>query len=357
MDLIRPSVRKIHEYTLRQYDFEVKLNQNESPFDLPDWLKNEIVSELRDLSWNRYPGFNNQRLTEKLARHIGVAPDSILLGNGSNELLQLLVSASLEKEDTILLVTPTFLIYKQLAEIAGADILEVEFNEDWSFPVTQITEKLAEKEVRLCVLCSPNSPTGVTLDPTGLEQVAQACDGILLVDEAYFEFAETGALALQSSYPNIVVARTFSKAMGLAGLRLGYLVAEAALAGELRKAKLPYNLNIATELAACKLLEHYQVIEENIRILNAERDRVANALRGLPGVTVFPSHANFLMIETAHASGVVLNKLLEKGVLVRDISGYHPRLKNKLRLSIGTAEENEKLLAGLTEMFACGSET
>lgn len=349
--VINPSVRAIQAYHLKDRSCQIKLNQNESPFDLPEWLKEEIWAEFKTRPWNRYPSYTNSGMSQELAQFFNITVDRLLIGNGSNELLQIVFATVLEPGKRVLLVTPTFLIYPQLARINGAEILEIEFAQDWSFPVEEIVGTLQGKMIELCVLCAPNSPTGVGLAESDLQRILQSSKGLVLVDEAYFEFSNANYLQLQSQHKNLIVTRTLSKAMGLAGLRMGYLIADRDLIRELNKAKLPYNVNVFSEFVVTRLLKHPEVFDSNIERILQERDRLARALNDFEQITVYSSKTNFIMIETPYEADVVFEKLLKQGILIRDISKYHPRLARKLRITVGTPEENNLLLAALHTIF------
>lgn len=338
---VKPVIRAIEPYHLKDRDFRIKLNQNESPYDLPRNLKKEILAEFSVLSWNRYPSYTNNKLKEKLAKTLDVDPSQLLIGNGSNELLQLLISLVLPPKSKILIVTPTFLIYQQLAEIAEAEIFTLDFDENWQFPVAEILSLLKDKSITLTILCSPNSPTGCFLEESDLAQILEASRGLVLLDEAYHEFTQARYFKLQGSHENLIVSRTFSKAIGLAGLRIGYFIASTKLIQELSKAKLPYNLNIFSEFVASKLLDQRELLERNVEEIVAEKQKLSARLQEFQQVTVFQSHANFLMIETPFPSAKVFEELHKRGILVRDISNYHPRLANKLRITVGTPAENQ----------------
>ena len=344
---IKPSVRAISAYHLNGKHSEVKLNQNENPYDLPKWLKDELLNEFCGFAWNRYPSFGNLRLIEKLSSHVQIEPNRILVGNGSNELLQTLMAVSLSAGKKLLLVAPTFLIYHQLGRVAEADICEIEFEEDWSFPINKILSTLEQEQIDLCIYCSPNSPTGATLKENDLIRILKKAKGLVLVDEAYHEFSKTSCVELQSDFKNLIITRTFSQAMGLAGLRIGYVIGHPDLISEIDKAKLPYNLNIFSEFVATKLLDHCDLVYENIQKILSERERLTRELLAVKNVRVFPSEANFIMIETPTQTRGLFDKLADRGVLLRDISKYHPRLKNHLRISIGTPEENDSLIESL----------
>jgi histidinol-phosphate aminotransferase len=347
----KKSVRAIKAYNLKERDCRIKLNQNENPYDLPDQMKSGILAELSQLEWNRYPTFYNTRLKTRLAGHVNLAPENILIGNGSNELLQITCNTVLEKGSKILLVTPTFTVYQQLARVGDADIVEVEFDEHWFFPIDRIRQQVSRDDIRLTVLCSPNSPTGSLLAEDELVEILTVANGLVLVDEAYHEFSQMDYLALLQDFPNLIITRTFSKAMGLAGLRIGYLMAHEELIVEINKGKLPYNLNIFSELVASNILDNYDYVRDIADKLVAERERVYGELQNIDGIRAFPSAANFLMFSTEYEADSILERVLAADVLIRDISGYHPRLAKTLRLSIGTPEENDTVLAVLHTIF------
>ncbi|MFQ5651384.1 MAG: histidinol-phosphate transaminase [bacterium] len=352
LENIKSSIRLMQAYHLKERHCPIKLNQNESPYDVPDWLKAEILAEVKKRSWNRYPAFGNRFLVEKLAAYSGSAPGAILVGNGSNELLQLLITAVISKGKRVLLVTPTFAIYQQLARVAEAEIVEVELEKDWSFPVQRIVSACQGSHFDLCILCSPNSPTGSVLDEQPLAEILQATSGLVLLDEAYHEFSTSQALDLLPSHPNLIITRTFSKAVGLAGLRIGYLLADPNLVVELNKAQLPYNLNLFSELVARKLLDNREVIAERIRQIKSEKERILARLAEVTGVTVFPSSGNFYLLKTRHPAALLFEKLVAQGVLTRDVSGYHRRLQDTLRVSVGTPEENDGFFEALKMSLA-----
>lgn len=351
LHVIKPAIRRIEAYHLQNYNYQVKLNQNESPFDLSAALKQATLTMFKAMSWNRYPTFGNARLVEKLASVIGLQAQQILVGNGSNELLQTLVNVTLGPGKIVLLVKPTFLIYEQLANVAGASVQSMEFNEDWSFPVERILETVSNSQVALTILCSPNSPTGIELQDTEIVRILNASSGLVLLDEAYYEFSKNDNLRLLQNHPNLIVTRTFSKAVGLAGLRIGYLAGHARLVQEINKGKLPYNLDLFSELVASTVLDNQHLIKENIRILLKEKQRIMESLSSLGALQVFPSATNFLMVRAKEGAKYVFDGLLKRGILIRDISGYHPRLQNMVRISVGTPKENDCLLQALQEMY------
>lgn len=349
---IKPNVRAMSGYRLESVSYQIKLNQNENPYDIPPELKQEILDVFKKEAWNRYPDFTGEKLREKLAAYLDVRSENVIVGNGSNEMLKLIALATLGPGKNFLLVAPTFLIYEHLGHTTGAHLIDLEFNHDWSFPVHEILNTLQTTEVPLTILCSPNSPTGTILPPEDLEKILKNSKGLVVLDEAYYEFACVPYLKLWRDHENLILVRTFSKALGIAGLRTGYLIAHPQITQELMKVKLPYNLNKFSELAAIKILEHPEIIQNAIKKILQERDRLGEALQELDGIRVYPSHANFFMMEPVKISASDLfEQLLAHGILIRDISRYHPRLKNKLRVSVGTPTENTRFLQTLKKIL------
>jgi histidinol-phosphate aminotransferase len=225
--------------------------------------------------------------------------------------------------------------------------LSEEFGEGWSFDVGRLASRLRDERPSALFLCSPNNPTGSWLPPEALETLLQASPETLLVlDEAYGEFAGWSARQLLPRHANLAVLKTFSKAAGLAGLRIGYLLASPDLAGAVGRAKLPYSVNLFAALAAEKVLENGTLLEERVGRIVSERERIGSDLARIRGVHVYPSRANFLLFEVDDAQRVFAS-LVESGVLVRDVSAGHPRLSRSLRVTIGLPEENDQFLAGM----------
>jgi len=344
---IKPQVRAISAYTLTEYEHEVKINQNENPFEIPRELKEEVLAAARARPWGRYPDFVQTRFAQKLAEHVGWTKDGILVGNGSNELIQATLTVTVGPGTRVVIPTPTFTLYQLFSRILGAEVIEVMLKaDDYTFDVPAIERAVSKGKADVVIICSPNNPTGGVMAPEDVERILRATDALVIVDEAYQQFSETTCLPLLKQYENLIVLRTFSKAFSLAGLRIGYLMARPEVASEIAKAKLPYNLNFFSEEAAIKTLEHWPIVRAHVEVLKAERAVVYERLKRMDGVKVTPSQANFLLFETPFDPGRIFLRLVDQGVLVRDVSKY-PMLSRALRVSIGTEEENRRFLKGL----------
>jgi len=345
--IIKPEVRSLAPYTLQDHPYRYKLNQNENPFGFPNELKEAFWQRVRDRDWARYPDFHLRQVTERLAEHAGVSPDMVLAGNGSNELIQATLMVTLSHGDTVIIPTPTFTLYALLATVLGATPQSVMLRRgDFALPTEAVIAAAQAKQARVVVLCTPNNPTGNTHAEADVRRIIEACDGLVIVDEAYHEFCDQDFRSLLDEYENVVLLRTFSKAWGLAGARLGYLLGPPALVQEIAKAKLPYGLNIFSETAALVALDHREAMQEQVVEIGRQRDLLFDALAKLEGVHPYPSQANFVLTRFDQPSRKVFATCLEHGVLVRDVSHY-PGLAGHLRLSVGTAKENAILLTAL----------
>ena len=346
-DAIKPEVRRLSPYTLKHFEADVKLDQNENPYELPLDLKRQVVDRVLRRPWGRYPEFVPAAVIKTLAKLSGWREDGILVGNGSNELIQATLTVTLGPGRSLAAPQPTFTLYKLMATALEAKVVDVLLNpEGLTFDVDALVQAARSSDV--VVVCCPNNPTGTLLDPDALAVVVSNAKGLVLVDEAYYEFSGQTALSLLGNHPNLVVLRTFSKAMAMAGLRFGYLMAHPAIAQEIYKAKLPYNVNIFTLAAAEIVVEKRAVLSDAISKLIEERERVTAELQKRPLVRVFPSKANFVLIRTQKPARELFDALFKQGVLVRDVSAY-PLLERCLRVTIGLPEENNRFLEAIDQ--------
>lgn len=345
--MIRPEISDLGAYSLKQYVHRVKLNQNENPFELPESVKADILGRLARAHWSRYPAFVPEEQIARVSAFGGWKPEGTLLGNGSNDLLQLLFMSVLERGKTCVISQPTFTLYKILARGLGASVEDVPMTRDFRFDVDRIIEASNSRAAEMVVLCSPNNPTGTLLGRDELVAVLEETAGLVVLDEAYVQFAPGSLVELLGKYDRLVVLQTFSKAMGAAGLRFGYAFCQPALAANLNKLKLPYSINIFTLLAVETLIDHWPLLKGWIDTIVSERGRVQGALASMRELKVYPSGANFLLFESLRRTPAeVFRGVLDRGILIRDVSSY-PMLERGLRVSIGTPEENDQFIEAL----------
>jgi histidinol-phosphate aminotransferase len=347
LQYVKPAVRSIGAYTLAARQAAVKINQNENPYDLPEKLKRRVLDRALARPWSRYPDFEPKELLEKLAGFSGWRADGILAGNGSNELIEALLLVTVSAGTRVVIPEPTFTLYALMTTILGGKAVRVPLTPDLQYDAAAIAEARRASGAAVTVVCSPNNPTGGVLPRAEVERLCDERDGLVVIDEAYHEFAGESVVPLLATRENLVVLRTFSKAMGLAGLRVGYLLASPRLVREINKARLPYNVNFFSQMAAQAAIDDYGELREVVRQLSEERERLIARLRDVPGVRPYPSRANFFLIELADADPkAVFEGLYRRGVLVRDVTSY-PMLSRCLRISVGSPAENETFLHAL----------
>jgi histidinol-phosphate aminotransferase len=344
LSFIKTSVRQVQAYTLTHLEAPVKINQNENPFDLPEPIKTAANQFMAERAWSRYPPFVPTTLTSKLAEFTGWKADGILVGNGSNELIQSVLMVVVEPGKSVVIPQPTFALYKLMTIVLGGTCDEVFLTSTFEFDVPRLLESVRKAD--LTIICSPNNPTGGLLPPRDLKELLKAARGLVLVDEAYHEFSRQSVVPLLSDFENLIVLRTYSKAMAMAGLRVGYLLGQPALVKEISKAKLPYNLNVFSMATAEAAIGHFHLLKPQVELLIEERERVYAELGRIPGVRALSSQANFIAFETPLEPQIVFDRLYAQGILVRDISRY-PMLERFLRVSIGSPRENDQFLSAL----------
>jgi histidinol-phosphate aminotransferase len=351
---VKPSVRAVEAYTLRHYAPRIKLNQNESPWDVPEALKREIGVRLAERPWNRYPPFVARDFIGAVAAATGRPEAGVIVGNGSNELIQATLAVVVGRGTRVVVPEPTFTLYRLMTEVNEGEVVSVPLDAELRFDVDALVEAANAAEAAAIVLCTPNNPTGSALSREEILRVHDATESLVILDQAYVEFGGFDALPLLEGRPRLLVLRTFSKAMAMAGLRAGYLLGDPALVEQIDKAKLPYNVNFFTESAAATVLRRRDLLAPQVARIRGERDRLERGMRALPGIRTFPSAANFLLFrvtapETDHQE--VFRRLLEEhGILVRDVARY-PMLGRCLRVSVGAPEENDAFLAALAAVL------
>lgn len=305
--------------------------------------------------WQRYPAFAPRDLHQAIAAQYGWVPDGVIVGNGSNELIQATLAVSLGAGDVVVAPSPTFSLYRLITATLGGRYLPVPLGEDFRYDIDSLIDTAREEQARVIILNSPNNPTGSALGPAAVEQILDGTDALVLCDEAYQDFGGPTAIPHLAQSSRVVVLRTFSKAFGLAGLRFGFGLAHPALAREIAKGKLPYNVNLVTLAAARVALRHAGSLAARVEELVGVRDRFVAALQGLPGLAVYPTSANFVLIRclTLPAREVFERLHQRYGILVRDVSSA-PELAECLRVSIGTAEDMDAVIAALREILPSG---
>lgn len=350
--LLAPELAELRAYAPVAGRFEVRLDANECPPLLSPEARARLAAALAEPDPARYPDARVADLRAAIAARCEATPEEVLVGVGSDEVISMLLTALSRPREgasaaTVVTLSPTFVMYRMSARARGMRVVEVPLDRDWDLDVASMTRALEIARPNVVFLASPNNPTGALLSEDRLEAVIAAAPGALVVvDEAYIDFAPRTQLALRKRHPNVAVLRTLSK-IGFAGLRVGWLLGPAALVAEIDKVRLPYNVPAPCQRAATVALRELSgEIQRVAAEVTAERERLAEGLRGL-GLAVAPSHSNFLWVETRRPAGEVHAALAERGVLVRSFHATGGRLGRRIRITVGLRAENDRLLAEL----------
>ena len=344
---IRADVRAATSYNVADSSGYIKLDSMENPYQLPAPLRAELGQRLADAVLNRYPVPSYLTLKQRICAKLGVpAGYNVILGNGSDEIISIVAMATAhqDRRAVIMAPVPAFVMFQRSAQFAGADFVGVPLKADFSLDLPAMLAAIAAHKPSVVFLAYPNNPTGNLYDAAAMVAVIRALGetGIVVVDEAYQPFAQASFMERLPEFENLVVMRTVSK-LGLAGIRLGYMSAAPALLAEFDKVRPPYNVNILTQVAAEFALDHVDVLNAQADAINAERGLLAAKLAALPGVEVFPSAANFLLLRVPNADDACA-KLLAARVLIKNMSKMHGLLANCIRVTVSTPEENAAFL-------------
>ncbi|MFP4687227.1 MAG: histidinol-phosphate transaminase [bacterium] len=341
--MLRPSIAARSGYNARHPEAEIILDANENPYDLAPELKEKIFTRLKKIPFNRYPEANSHALRRLAAGYLGVDEDYIVIGNGSDELINYLISACVDPGDRVVFPEPSFSMYRILAETHHAEVVTTSLGDNW-----EITDELIEisREASLVFLGYPNNPTGNCFDPEKINELRRQTEGLVILDEAYSEFTGESWVEEVASGEPLVVLRTLSKAFGLAGIRTGFLIAPPPIVKGISTVKLPYNLNRLSQVTAEEALKNKGQILDKIETIINEREKLFEILENR-GLAPYPTQANFILFKPPDA-GLVYRKLLERGIRIRQFSD--PLLSDCLRITVGTPAENKKLIKNIKEI-------
>ena len=351
-NIIRADVRALSAYHVPDASGFVKLDAMENPYTLPVALQHELGKRLGALALNRYPVPTYAGLKAAICDKLGVPKGfEVILGNGSDELITIVSVACAKPGAKVLAPVPGFVMYAMSAQLAGLEFIGVPLRADLSLDVDAMLSAVRAHRPAITYLAYPNNPTGNLFDAAAMRAIIDEVgdSGVVIVDEAYQPFADDSFMPRLPQFANLIVMRTVSK-LGLAGIRLGYMSAAAPLLQEFDKVRPPYNVNVLTEATAGFMLEHNDVLDAQATAICAERDRLSARMAALPGVTVFPSAANFILMRISRAglTGTqVFERLLAQKVLVKNVGRMHALLENCLRVTVSTPAENEQFLTAL----------
>jgi len=344
----RADLVALEGYHSPQLDVSVRLNTNESPYPPPPEFVEAWLDALRGIPLNRYPDRAARDLRVALGRHLGQPVERLFCANGSNEVLQTLLLTYGGPGRKALVFEPTYALHAHISRITGTEVVTAERGDGFAVDVDAARRAIERNQPEIVLLCSPNNPTGTLDDPGLASALAGAGAGLVVVDEAYGEFADHSAIDTVGDDDRVVVARTYSKVWSMASLRLGFCVAPPSVVAELEKVVLPYHLAAPTQLAGLVALRFGAEMDARVQRLCDERERLAATLASVDGVTVYPSGANFVLVEAAGDGHDLWQRLVDRGVLVRDFSRW-PRLDDCLRITIGTPAENDAFVDALRD--------
>ncbi len=346
--LLRQEVLSLHAYHVPPASGMIKLDAMENPYPLPQALCAEIAGLVADAPMNRYPDAGAHSLKEKIRAVSGLPQGmDVLLGNGSDELIQLLALAVNKPGAVLLSVEPSFVMYRMIAAFAGMQYVGVPLTADFALDLPAVLEAIRRHQPALVFLAYPNNPTGNLFDAQAIAQIIEATPGLVVVDEAYYAFASASFIPQLGRYANLLVMRTFSK-LGMAGLRLGFLAGAGRWLEQLEKLRLPYNVGVLPQLVAETMLQHHEVLMQQAAQIRQDRAWLYERLVGTVDVRAYPSEANFILFRVSHA-GEVFDGLKRRGILIKNLHGAHPALDHCLRVTVGTPEQNQQFMAALQE--------
>jgi len=344
---VKNEVKNLKAYVVEGNRPEVILDANENPYELPQFIIDKIKETIKLNTLNRYPDARATALCDKLSQYVGngVGGDMIIAGDGSDELINILISAFLNKGDSIVLPTPGFTMYNIYSSVNEAKILEFKRDENFNLDMDALIEFINTEKPGLVIICNPNNPTGTLTPRDSIIKLLENCECMVVIDEAYFEFSNVTVVDLVSKYENLVVLRTLSKAWGLAGLRLGYLISNRNIINELLKVKAPFNVNSLTQDICSMMLDYRDYMNERKNEILEQRDYLVQQLREIENIKVYDTSANFVLIKVADSNKIAA-KLREKDISVRNFNNFQG-LRNCIRITVGSREENKLLLKQL----------
>ncbi len=358
-DLVRPEIQSLSSYHVPDPGDMLKLDAMENPNAWPGELMDEWKAQLDTVAANRYPDPEARAVKEALRELMDLDTlqqkcDSkldIIFGNGSDELIQIIAMSLANEKRCVMAPEPGFVMYGMIARFVGMPYQGVPLAADFSLDLGAFLDAIEQHDPAVIFLAVPNNPTGNVFAEQDVRSIIEASKGLVVLDEAYLAFTDSDLLALCAEYDNVVVMRTFSK-VGLAGLRLGFLVGAEAWLTQFNKIRLPYNINVLTQASVAFALKHYATLEQQTSLLLQERDALFAQLQQIDSIETFPSEANFILVRCLKASARdVFESLKQAGILIKCLDGAHPSLKECLRLTVGLAEDNARLLAALKPLL------
>ena len=349
--LLTPVVQGMQAYHVPDASGMVKLDAMENPYTWDAEIKSKWLEFIVAAEINRYPDPSADKLRAKITDVMSIPQGlSVMLGNGSDEIIQILCLAMATESASLLSVEPSFVMYRVIADTVGMDYRSVLLDDDFSFNRVAVLEAVKQYQPELLFFAVPNNPTGNCFSEADLRAVIEESEGLVVIDEAYIAFTDADMMQLAVDYDNVLIMRTLSK-VGLAGLRLGMLIGKQAWIEQFNKLRLPYNINVLTQLTALFALEHYDMLVGQAEDIKKQRTYLASELNAINGIKVYESQANFILVKTGQDARAIFEKLKQQGILIKCLSGSHPLLENCLRITVSNEEENNRFLDAFRQVL------
>ena len=350
--IIKPAVLEAKAYHVPNSVGLIKLDAMENPYVWSDEIKSSWTAYMHKAELNRYPDASTSELRNNLSAMLNI-PDGMemMFGNGSDELIQIILLALNNKSNVIMAPEPGFVMYRLLSSLLELEYVGVPLNDDFSLNLEDMLKAIKDKQPAVIFIAWPNNPTGNMFDQESIETIIKVAPGLVVIDEAYHVFAQRSMMSCIEKYPNVLLMRTLSK-LGLAGLRLGILFGASEWISQLEKLRLPYNIGTLNQLSANFIIDNISLLENQAKQIRDDRSDVFEALTAIDGVEAWPSEANFILFRVAGKGGSNVHvELLKRKILIKNLDGSHPLLENCLRVTIGTEEENKYFLSALQEIM------
>ncbi len=345
---VKESLRSLQPYSVQKENIRIKLDANENPYNLFEEIQEDFIKKIKRVDINRYPDTDSDELRLKIAEHVGVKKENVICGNGSDEIIQMLIHAFVDKGEYVITHRPTFSMYKSFVNVAGGNIVEIPCDQNFCVSEEEIIKEANEKKAKIIFLCNPNNPTGTVFSKESIRNILQNTEAIVVVDEAYYEFFGETVVDWIQDYEQLIVLRTLSKAFALAGARIGYGIASEPFMEILYPIKSPYNLNVFSQIIGTLYLEKSDLIQKSVEKIKEEREYLSERLREIGHIEVFPSAGNFILIRTP-LSEKIMNTCKREGISLRSFLN-EALLQDCIRISIGERRENDLLLNTIREV-------
>lgn len=345
--MIKESIKGLKEYNPNNYDCKYKLDANESPFNMPQRVIDSVTERLKSMPFNRYPDPQAIKLKQYIAAYNDMKEENIIVGNGSDEMIGMIVNTFVDKGEVVLTHSPTFPMYRIYSIISDARYEEIPSSVDFKVDIDKLIFKARDIQAKIIFLCNPNNPTGNIIEKRDILRLVKEIKSIVVVDEAYIEFGGQTVIEEINNYPNLIVLRTLSKAFGCAGIRLGYMAASSEIIKLLNKSKPPYNLNSMSQIAGEEIMKHFDDIGKIARYIVEQRKDLYKKLQKINSIHPYPSHGNFILIKVGNGDRI-FKRLLKHNILIRNYT--QGVLKDYIRVTVGTSSDNDYFIKVLKEV-------